>query len=119
VKRTEPLNVIWWLVSRASGIVALVLISATVLLGLAMAARAVRRPAIKRVSARLHWVLSAAHALGAGSDASKLWLRAVVLAPSVPVVYLLVLRLAPRRSSGTRRRDPVPLRADARAEINV
>ena len=54
MNRTEPLNVIWWLVSRASGIVALVLISATVLLGLAMATRMLRRPATKRVSARLH-----------------------------------------------------------------
>ena len=52
--RTEPLDVIWWLVSRASGIVALVLISLSVLLGLAMAARMLRRPAVKRVSARLH-----------------------------------------------------------------
>ena len=64
MKRTEPLNVIWWLVSRASGIVALVLISATVLLGLAMAARTLRRPAIKRVTARLHEHLALA-AIGA------------------------------------------------------
>ena len=49
-----PLHVIWWLVSRASGIVALVLISLSVLMGLAMAARAIRRPAIKRAVARLH-----------------------------------------------------------------
>ena len=184
--RTEPLNVIWWLVSRASGIVALVLISATVLLGLAMAARTLRRPAIKRASARLHehlalaaiaaialhgaallgdhwlkpgwrgitipfalnyrpeftgigiiagylavllgpsfylrrrigprrwrslhrltvvvWALSAAHTLGAGTDAPRLWLRAIALAPAVPVVYLLVLRLGPRRSPKMARR---------------
>jgi sulfoxide reductase heme-binding subunit YedZ len=195
VKRTEPLDVIWWLVSRASGIVALVLISATVLLGLAMAARTLRRPAIKRVGARLHehlalaalaaialhgaallgdhwlkpgwrgitipfalnyrsgftgigiiagylaallgpsfylrrmigtrrwrslhrltvvvWALSAAHALGAGTDAPRLWLRGAALAPAVPVVYLLVLRLAPRRSSKTSRRV-----ADERRPVN-
>ena len=186
MKRAEPLNVIWWLVSRASGIVALVLISATVLLGLAMATRMLRRPATKRVSAQLHehlalvaiaaiavhgaallgdhwlkpgwrgitipfalnyrpaftgigiiagylaallgpsfylrrrigmrrwrslhrltvvvWALSAAHALGAGTDAPRLWLRAVALAPAVPVVYLLVLRLARRPSSKSARR---------------
>lgn len=186
MKRAEPLNVIWWLVSRASGIVALALISATVLLGLAMAARILRRPAIKRVSARLHehlalagvaaiglhgaallgdhwlkpgwrgitipfalsyrpeftgvgiiagylavllgpsfflrrrigtrrwrslhrltvlvWLLSAAHALGAGTDAPKLWLRGVALAPAIPVVYLLVLRLAMHRISEAARR---------------
>lgn len=186
MKRTEPLNVIWWLVSRASGIVALVLISATVLLGLGMATRMLRRPATKRVSARLHehlalvaiaaiavhgatllgdhwlkpgwrgitipfalsyrpeftgigiiagylaallgpsfylrrrigtrrwrslhrltvvvWALAAAHALGAGTDAPRLWFRAVALVPAVPVVYLLVLRFAPRRSSKMARR---------------
>lgn len=191
MKRTEPLSVIWWLVSRASGIVALVLISATVLFGLAMAARVISRPALKRLSARLHehlalvaiaaigvhgvallgdhwlkpgwrgitipfalnyrpgftgagiiagylavllgpsfylrrrigtrrwrsvhrtivvvWLLAAAHALGAGTDAQKLWLRAIALAPSVPVVYLLVLRLAPRRSA-----KEAPHRSDER-----
>lgn len=79
MKRTEPLNVIWWLVSRASGIVALVLISATVLLGLAMAARAVRRPAIKRVSARLHEHLALAAIAAIGLHGAALlgdhWLK--------------------------------------------
>ncbi len=170
-----PLHVIWWLVSRASGIVALVLISLSVLMGLAMAARAIRRPAIKRAVARLHehvalvailaivihgvallgdhwlnpgwrgitvpfalsyrpaftglgiiagyltvllgpsfylrrrigtkrwrtlhrgtiiiWVLAVVHTLGAGSDRSKLWMQWIVVAPIVPLVYLLLLRL--------------------------
>ena len=199
--RTEPLNVIWWLVSRASGIIALVLISATVLVGLAMAAQILRRPAIKRVSARLHehlalaaiaaialhgtallgdhwlkpgwrgitipfalnyrpqftgigiiagylavllgpsfylrrrigtrrwrslhrltvvvWALSAAHTLGAGTDAPRLWLRTVTLAPAVPVVYLLVLRLGPRRSSRTVRRGADELRPATGVAANV
>jgi sulfoxide reductase heme-binding subunit YedZ len=170
----KPLHYLWWLVSRASGVVALALISLSVLMGLAMAARAVKRPGLKRHVARLHehvalvalaaialhglallgdrwlkpgvtgiaipfamsyrpsftgigiiagylalligpsfylrrrigaarwrklhrlavliWVTSAVHTIGAGSDASKLWLRAVASAPVVPVVYLLVLR---------------------------
>ena len=186
MKRAEPLTVIWWLVSRASGVVALILISATVLLGLAMATKMLRRPGIKRVGTRLHenlalvaiaaialhgaallgdrwlkpglrgitipfalnyrpeftgigiiagyltvllgpsfylrrrigtrrwrslhrltvvvWMLSAAHTLGAGSDASRLWLRAIAAAPAVPAVYMLVLRLAPPRSSQADRR---------------
>ncbi len=173
--RSDPVQVIWWLVSRASGVVALVLISLSVLIGLAMAAKVVRRPAVKRSMARLHehvalaalvaiaahglallgdawlrpglrgiavpfamsyrpaftglgivagylalllgpsfylrrrigvrrwralhrgtvvvWLLSAVHAFGAGSDAHTVWLRAVVLAPVAPIVYLLVLRL--------------------------
>lgn len=50
----QPLHVVWWLVSRASGILALVLVSASVLLGLAMASRTVRRPPVRRVVSRLH-----------------------------------------------------------------
>lgn len=49
-----PLSVLWWLVSRASGILALVLVSASVVLGLAMAGKVLRRPAVKRIIARLH-----------------------------------------------------------------
>lgn len=166
---------LWWLVSRASGTIALVLISLSVAIGLAMAAKLLRRPAAKRVAASLHqhlalislaaigihglallgdrwlrpgwggilvpfavsyrpaftgvgiiagylalllgpsfyvrryigarrwrslhrgcvlvWVLAAVHTLGAGSDGGRLWLRALVLAPLAPVVYLLVVRL--------------------------
>jgi methionine sulfoxide reductase heme-binding subunit len=176
----QPLRYLWWLVSDASGIVALVLVSLSVLLGLAMAAKAISNPRHRRSAARLHehvalaslaavalhglallgdgwlrpgwrgilvpfalhyrpaftgigiiagylavlvgptfyvrrrigvrrwktlhratvivWMLSVGHALGAGSDASKLWLRALVLAPVAPIVYLLVVRLLTRRS---------------------
>ncbi|HEX5194362.1 MAG TPA: hypothetical protein VFW09_16305 [Solirubrobacteraceae bacterium] len=170
----SPLSYIWWLVSDAAGIVALLLVSASVALGLAMAARAVRRPAPRRIAMRLHeqlalaalvsiavhglallgdhwlkpgltgiavpftlhykpgftglgiiagylaallgpsfylrrrigarrwrrlhratvlvWGLSVVHALGGGTDAGRLWLRLVVLAPLVPIAYLLVVR---------------------------
>ncbi len=182
MSQKAPLHLIWWLVSRASGIVALVLISLSVLMGLAMAARAIRRPAIKRAVARLHehialisivaiaihgaallgdhwlnpgwrgitipfalsyrpaftglgiiagyltvllgpsfylrrrigarrwrtlhrgtlviWVLAVVHTLGAGSDRSKLWMQWIVVAPVIPVVYLLVLRLLPGEPRG-------------------
>ena len=198
--RSEPLHYLWWLISRASGVVALVLVSLSVLMGLSMAARAIRRPGRKRAVVRLHehvalaalaaiglhglsllgdgwlrpglrgiaipfamsyrppftaagivagyllvlvgpsfylrrrigagrwrklhrlsaviWVLSVVHTLGAGSDATALWLRAVVLAPVAPIAYLLVLRVArerPARSSSQpgpalapgERRDPI------------
>jgi sulfoxide reductase heme-binding subunit YedZ len=39
------------------------------------------------------WLLVVIHTLGAGSDGGKLWLRCVVLAPVIPIVYLLVLRM--------------------------
>ncbi len=176
----QPLHLIWWLVSRASGIVALALISLSVVMGLAMAARAIRRPAVKRTIARLHehvaliailaiaihglallgdhwlkpgwrgitipfalsyrsaftglgiiagyltlllgpsfylrrrigarrwrtlhrgtiiiWLLAVVHTLGAGSDRAKLWMQWIVVAPVVPIVYLLVLRLLPSES---------------------
>lgn len=189
----QPLRYLWWLVSDASGIVALMLVSVSVLLGLAMAARAISSPRGRRAAARLHehvalaslaavavhglallgdqwlkpgwrgivvpftlsyrpaftgigivagyvavllgptfylrrrigvrrwralhratvivWVLSVGHALGAGSDASRLWLRALVLAPVAPIVYLLVLR-----AFGNRRGDrrPVARQLDAK-----
>jgi DMSO/TMAO reductase YedYZ heme-binding membrane subunit len=39
------------------------------------------------------WLMSGVHTLGAGSDGRKLWLEAIVAAPVVPIVYLLVLRV--------------------------
>jgi sulfoxide reductase heme-binding subunit YedZ len=54
VSRGAPQKVVWWLVSRASGILALTLISLTVLMGLAMATGVLRRPGLKRAVARLH-----------------------------------------------------------------
>ena len=195
--RSHPLRYVWLLISSASGIVALVLISASVVLGLAMAARVLTRPGHKRTAARLHehlalagltaigghglallgdrwlkpgwqgltipfalhyrpaftgigiiagylalllgptnylrrrigarrwrtlhratvivWVLSAVHALGAGTDGAKLWLRVVVLIPVAPIIYLLVVRLSgtertPRSSPAHGGRPRIPRR---------
>jgi sulfoxide reductase heme-binding subunit YedZ len=194
MSRDQALRYVWWLISRASGVVALLLISLSVVLGLAMAARVLTRPGVRRASARLHeqmaisalvatavhglallgdgwlkpgwrgitipfalgyrpaftgigiiagylalllgpsfylrrrigtrrwralhraivivWILSAVHAIGAGSDAGKLWLRALVLIPVGPIVYLLVVRMlatarpVSRRHPGTKRVEP-------------
>jgi sulfoxide reductase heme-binding subunit YedZ len=54
MKRTEPIHFLWWLVSRASGVLALILISLSVLMGLAMASKVLRGPRLKRAVARLH-----------------------------------------------------------------
>jgi sulfoxide reductase heme-binding subunit YedZ len=51
---TSPGPYLWWLVSRASGIVAFGLISVSVLLGLTMATRVLRRPGVGRILVRLH-----------------------------------------------------------------
>ncbi len=186
--RSAPLQVLWWLVSRASGVVALVLISAAVVIGLLMAARVIRRPALKRTLIRLHehlalvslvaiaahglallgdgwlkpglrgiavpfalgyrpafsglgiiagylavlvgpsfylrrrigarrwrklhratllvWMLAAVHAIGTGSDANTVWLRVIVLAPVVPIVYLLAIRLLTRQPERGRPAQP-------------
>lgn len=196
MKPAEPINYLWWLVSRASGIVALVLISLSVLMGLAMATKVLRRPGVRRAVARLHehvalvalvaialhgvsllgdqwlkpgwrgitvpfalsyrpsftglgiiagylaallgpsfylrrrigarrwrklhratiavWALAVIHTLGAGSDRSKLWLQCIVLAPGVPVVYLVVLRLLPGEARDPRRpQRPASARSSA------
>lgn len=54
------------------------------------------------------WVLSAVHALGSGTDGGTLWLRVIVLAPVVPIVYVGALRVLNRRpapASVARRND--------------
>jgi sulfoxide reductase heme-binding subunit YedZ len=187
--RAHPLQYVWWLVSDASGIVALSLVSVSVLLGLAMSAKAISNPKRRRAAARFHehvalaslasvavhglallgdqwlrpgwrgivipftlsyrpaftgigivagylavlvgptfylrrrigvrrwralhratvvvWILSVGHALGAGTDASRLWLRALALAPVAPIVYLLVVRVFARRPrAAARPRQP-------------
>lgn len=198
MSRPQPLHYLWWLVSRASGIVALVLISLSVVIGLAMAAKVLQRPNLKRGAARLHehtaatglaaigthglallgdqwlnpgwrgitipfalsyrpgytgvgiiagylavllgptfylrrrigarrwrklhrcivivWLLSALHALGAGSDGSTLWLRAVVLAPVAPIAYLIVVRLLGSERGRGRRAERRPRSEPARRD---
>ena len=50
----DPLEYGWWLASRASGIVALALISLSVMLGLAMAGRVSRNPKLRRTMIAVH-----------------------------------------------------------------
>jgi sulfoxide reductase heme-binding subunit YedZ len=50
----DPMEYVWWLASRASGIVALALISLSVMLGLAMAGRVSREPRLRRAMIALH-----------------------------------------------------------------
>ncbi|MHB8241524.1 MAG: ferric reductase-like transmembrane domain-containing protein [Solirubrobacteraceae bacterium] len=49
-----PLDYGWWLASRASGIVALVLVTASVLIGLLMASGLLKRPGLKRSLVSFH-----------------------------------------------------------------
>lgn len=54
MKGPDPTHYIWWLSSRASGLVALALVTASVLMGLAMAGRVTRVPQRRRALMKLH-----------------------------------------------------------------
>jgi len=181
----DPTNHLWWLISRASGIVSLGLISCSVLLGLCMATKILRRYRIGRKLARLHehvalvglgaiavhglsllgdkwlnpglgglvvpfamgyrplftglgiiagylavllglsfyvrrtigarlwrklhratilvWALGVVHTLGAGTDASTVWLRILMTITGAPIVFLFLLRILPGSHPSTKR----------------
>ena len=50
----RPADHMWWLASRASGIVALMLVTLSVAVGLAMAGKVMRRPGLGKVMMALH-----------------------------------------------------------------
>jgi sulfoxide reductase heme-binding subunit YedZ len=83
----NPTHVIWWLVSQASGIVALGLVSISVMLGLAMACRLVpgRR---KRAAVRLHEYLAVGALVAIGAHGAALlgdaWLKPGLAGITVP-----------------------------------
>ena len=86
--RTQPLHYIWWMISRSAAVTAMVLISLTVALGLAMAARVLRRPGLKRAAVGLHEQCAiiglaaiAVHGLALLGDG---WLRPGVLGIALP-----------------------------------
>lgn len=63
----QPSEHLWWLAGRASGFVALLLITASVLIGLAMASKLFRRPGLPRVLASLHEQLAVAGLIAIGA----------------------------------------------------
>jgi ferredoxin-NADP reductase/DMSO/TMAO reductase YedYZ heme-binding membrane subunit len=182
----DPAEYAWWLASRAAGVVALLCITLSVGLGLAMAGRVSRGPALARTLLSLHrqtalvglvaiavhgitllgdrflspsigdialpftssyapvwtglgvtagwlgailglsywirdrvgaqlwrrlhratilvYVLSVAHAIGAGTDASEPWMRALVITTGAPILFLFTVRvLTPRAGPAFRR----------------
>lgn len=56
----DPANYPWWLVSRSAAIVAFVLIAASVIVGLFMAAGVLQRPGLKRNLVKVHQQLALA-----------------------------------------------------------
>jgi sulfoxide reductase heme-binding subunit YedZ len=186
----DPLQYVWWLAARASGVVALGLVTASVGIGLFMAGGVLRRPGLKRKLLAVHeqtalaalvaivmhgtmllgdrWLhpgvkgllvpfamsyrplftglgilagylaallglsfylrrrigarlwrkahrftvvvygLALVHALGAGTDAGSPWLRYAILATAVPIAFLFLLRVLPRRRPAPRPQRPRP-----------
>jgi sulfoxide reductase heme-binding subunit YedZ len=180
----DPAEYGWWLASRASGLVALGLITFSVILGLAMAGKALRKPGLPRILAAVHehaalagliaiavhgitllgdkwlapgpvgiavpfamdyeplwtglgivggyiaaalglsfyarkrigtrrwrhlhkltivvYVLSVAHAVGAGTDAKEPWLQASLVVSGAVVLFLFVMRVLPRERAPSR-----------------
>jgi len=80
----------WWLAARASGLVALALVTASTLLGLAMAARLARRPGLAPRVAALHEQLAVTGLVAIGVHGVTLlgdrWLRPGLLGLAVPGV---------------------------------
>ena len=94
---------LFWMVSRAAGILALVLSSAAVTVGLSFYARTKIGIARWRVLHRftaLAWLGGLAHSLGEGSDAGEEWFLVSVATVSVPALALLAARLSQRDPSG-------------------
>lgn len=196
--RVDPTHYIWWLLSRSAGIVALTLVSFSVLLGLTMSTKILQRPGLARKLVRLHehvalialaamvvhgatllgdpwlrvgvkgavlpfamsyrpiytgmgivaaylagvlglsfyvrrrigarlwrklhrataavWVLGVVHTLGAGSDASTVWLRVVMLVTGAPIVFLLLVRIFDRAKPAAVR-APAPAVAAVAADV--
>ena len=67
------------------------------------------------------WGLGVIHTLGAGTDASTTWLRAIMVVTGVPIVFLFLRRVLPapapapsRPAAGARpRAEPALASADA------
>lgn len=87
MSHAAPANYVWWLAARSAGIVALLLVTSAVLLGLAMAARVIpaRR---KRDAVRLHEHMALLGLMAIVAHAALLfadpWLKAGVSGVTVP-----------------------------------
>jgi methionine sulfoxide reductase heme-binding subunit len=88
VTEPDPANYPWWLASRAAGIVAFLLITTAVLLGLFMASNVSRRPGLKRNLLKVHEqvALTALVAIGAHGVLllGDVWLRPGITGISIP-----------------------------------
>jgi sulfoxide reductase heme-binding subunit YedZ len=86
--RPDPSHYIWWLAGRASGVVALLLVTASVAIGLTMASKLVRKRGIGPVLVRVHEQTALSGLMAIGVHGATLfadpWLHAGVSGVLVP-----------------------------------
>ena len=84
----NPSDYVWWLAARASGIVALGLVTASVGIGLLMASKLLRRPGLNRVLVKVHEHLALTGLVAIGVHGVTLlgdrWLNPGVAGITVP-----------------------------------
>lgn len=84
----DPANYPWWLASRSAAIVAFLLITAAVVLGLLMASKLTRRPGLKRNLVKVHEQVALAALVAIGAHGVLLlgdaWLNPGVIGITVP-----------------------------------
>lgn len=88
MNQLDPADYIWWLAGRASGVVALMLVTASVAIGLTMATKLVRKRGVTPVLARVHEHTALAGLVAIGVHAATLvadpWLHPGVFGVLVP-----------------------------------
>jgi sulfoxide reductase heme-binding subunit YedZ len=88
VTEPDPANYPWWLASRSAGIVAFVLITAAVLLGLFMAGNVYRRPGLKGRLVKVHEQIALTALVAIGAHGVLLlgdaWLQPGITGISIP-----------------------------------
>jgi sulfoxide reductase heme-binding subunit YedZ len=84
----DPVNYVWWLAGRASGVVALLLVTASVAIGLTMASKIVRKRGVAPILARVHEQTALAGLVAIGVHGATLladpWLHPGVSGVLVP-----------------------------------
>ncbi len=88
VTEPDPGKYPWWLASRSAAIVAFVLITTAVILGLLMASRVIRRPGLKRTLVKVHEQVALAALVAIGAHGVLLlgdsWLKPGVTGIAIP-----------------------------------
>ncbi len=84
----DPANYPWWLAARSAGIVAFVLITTAVILGLLMASKLARKPGVKRNLVKIHEQVALAALVAIGAHGVLMlgdaWLKPGITGITIP-----------------------------------